>query len=212
MFIFSVVVHCVDFLKDLWIRAGCKSGRVWFQIGHGQTVFHLTPLEQICYFKSKNKNWSWSKTPPSPQIPYMAYGKGQNLKIWILFLPWSKWICRNLMWSTFFFVFILQLIVLFSNTESVSDAVAAMFMQLSSKTLSFFPNSKCVPLFCCWSECTLECVFPKKLPPQKKKKKKYWQIRYYITKRFHQSSVAWVSNCHNFYQKFLAKNRNNFND
>ena len=40
----------------------------------------------------------------------------------------------------------LQLIVLFSNTEGVSDAVAAMFMQLSSKTLSFFPNSKFIVL------------------------------------------------------------------
>ena len=30
------------------------------------------------------------QTPPSPQTPYIAYGKGQKLKIWILFLPWLK--------------------------------------------------------------------------------------------------------------------------
>ncbi|XP_072023500.1 LOW QUALITY PROTEIN: importin-13-like [Amphiura filiformis] len=34
-----------------------------------------------------------------------------------------------------------QLLVLFVTTEGISDAVAAMFMQLSSKTLSFFPNN-----------------------------------------------------------------------
>ena len=63
-------------------------------------------------------NWSWSKrvplgpswtnipfkkdkvglqTPPSPQMPYIAYGKDQfKLKIWILFLPWSNCIHNNL--------------------------------------------------------------------------------------------------------------------
>ena len=34
--------------------------------------------------------------PPLPQPSYMAYGKGQKLKIWILFLPWSKCIQSNL--------------------------------------------------------------------------------------------------------------------
>ena len=28
--------------------------------------------------------------------PYMTYGKDQKMKIWILFLPWSKWIHSNL--------------------------------------------------------------------------------------------------------------------
>ena len=36
------------------------------------------------------------QTPPSPQTPYIAYEKGQKLKIWMLFLPWSKCIHRNL--------------------------------------------------------------------------------------------------------------------
>ena len=38
------------------------------------------------------------QTPPSPQTPYigLTYGKGQKLKIWILFLPWSKCIHSNL--------------------------------------------------------------------------------------------------------------------
>ena len=36
------------------------------------------------------------QTPSSPQTPYIAYGKGQKLKIWILLLPWSKCIHSNL--------------------------------------------------------------------------------------------------------------------
>ena len=35
------------------------------------------------------------QTPPLPQTAYRAYGKGQNLKIRILFLPWSKCIHIN---------------------------------------------------------------------------------------------------------------------
>ena len=36
------------------------------------------------------------QTPPSPQTPYTAYGKGKKLKIWILCLPSSKCIQSNL--------------------------------------------------------------------------------------------------------------------
>ena len=37
-----------------------------------------------------------------PQTLYIAYGKGQKLKIWILFLPWSKCIHSNLCYNNSF--------------------------------------------------------------------------------------------------------------
>ena len=48
-----------------------------FQIGHGQNVFHLTPLEQICPLKNFEVGL---QTPPLPQTPYIAYEKGKNWK------------------------------------------------------------------------------------------------------------------------------------
>ena len=79
--------------NNLCTRAGRKCGRFKFQIGHGQNVFHLIPLEQMYSFKKFKVDL---QTPPLPQTSYMAYGKSQKLRIWILFLPWSKCIHRNL--------------------------------------------------------------------------------------------------------------------
>ena len=45
------------------------------------------------------------QTPRPPQTSYIAYGKGQKLKIWILFLflLCSKWIHSNLKWIIIMF-------------------------------------------------------------------------------------------------------------
>ena len=39
---------------------------------------------------------SWSSDPTVISYPYIAYGKDQKWKIWILYLPWSKCIHINL--------------------------------------------------------------------------------------------------------------------
>ena len=40
-------------------------------------MFHLTPSEQMCPLKKFEVGL---QTPPLPQTPYIAYGKGQKLK------------------------------------------------------------------------------------------------------------------------------------
>ena len=55
----------------------------------------LTPLEKICPLKNVEVGL---QTPLLHQTPYMAYGKGRKLKIWILCLPWSICIHNNLKW------------------------------------------------------------------------------------------------------------------
>ena len=42
------------------------------------------------------KDWRGLQTSQLPQTSCMTYGKGQQLKIWICFLPWSKCIHSNL--------------------------------------------------------------------------------------------------------------------
>ena len=69
------------------------------KIGHGQNVFHLTPLQQIC--PSKNLKWVFEpnrylRSPTMYSPIASAYGKGQKMKVWILFLQWSKCIPINL--------------------------------------------------------------------------------------------------------------------
>ena len=53
----------------------------------------LTPLEQICPLE---KFWSGSSDPTITSDPLYSLWKRQKLKIWILFLQWSKCIPINL--------------------------------------------------------------------------------------------------------------------
>ena len=55
-------------------------------------------------------------------------------------VPWCDF--RAVIADSFVFIFLLQLVIMYIKVDGVSDAVVMMFMQLSSKTLSFFPNSK----------------------------------------------------------------------
>ena len=80
--------------------------RAAYGLGRGINVegfkSKLTMVKMCSTWSLLNKYALWKKfevglqTPPLPQTPYRAYGKGQNLKIWILFLPWSKCIHSNL--------------------------------------------------------------------------------------------------------------------
>ena len=81
---FSWAIH-VGWMRT---RVGRKWGSVKFQIGHGQNMFHLTLLNKCAFSK---KNWSGSSDPTITSDPlFRVHGKDQNLKIWIMFLPWSK--------------------------------------------------------------------------------------------------------------------------
>ena len=60
---------------------------------HGQNVFTVTPLEQICPFKNF---WSESSDSTITSDPWKAYGKGQHLKIWNLFSHGQIYIHSNL--------------------------------------------------------------------------------------------------------------------